>query len=115
MASAELPKIIMFSDKCKKRKGPVSATHRGCGGDEANCTCEEDAAPGSQEFDSVHLSPYILANEEAHKEGAPSTVEKQPTGRYLGKRLLSPAQEAVVVFVGVSSNSQPLVSTSLRA
>ena len=96
MASAELPKIIMFCDKCKKRKGPVSATHRGCGGDEANCTCEEDAAPESQESDSVHLSPYNSANEEEHKADAPSTAEKQPTGGYLGKRLLTPAQEAAV-------------------
>ena len=98
MASVELPKVIMFCDKCKKRKGPVSAMHRDCGGDEANCTCEEDAAPESQESDSVHLSPYNSGNEEEHKEGALSTVEKQPTGGYLGKRLLSPAQEAVVAI-----------------
>ena len=98
MASTELSKIIMFCDKCKKRKGPVFATHRGCGGDRENCTCKEDAAPESQESDSVHLSPYNSANEEEQKEGAPSTVEKQPTGGYLGKRLLSSAhaQEAAV-------------------
>ena len=58
MASVEVTKIITFCDKCKRRKGPVSATHRGCGGDEANCTCEEEVAvPESQESDSVHRSP----------------------------------------------------------
>ena len=95
--SAELPKIIMFCDKCKKRKGLVSATHRGCGGDEANCTCEEDiAAPESQESDSVHRSPMRDASDDESKADAPSTAEKQPTGGYLGKRLLTPAQVAGV-------------------
>ena len=96
MASVKLSKIIMFCDKCHKRKGPVSSSHNGCGGDEANCTCgEADAAPESQESDSVHLSPYNSSNGEEHKEGAPSTAEKQPTGGYASKRLLAPAQETV--------------------
>ena len=98
MASAEVPKIIMFCDKCKKRKGPVSATHRGCGGDEANCTCEEEVAvPESQESDSVHRSPLRDESDDDSKADAPSTAEKQPTGGYLGKRLLTPAQEAAVI------------------
>ena len=78
----------------------MSATHSGCGGDEANCTCDEDAyaAPESQESesDSVHLSPYNSANDDESKADAPSTAEKQPTGGCAGKRLLSPAQEAAV-------------------
>ena len=40
--------------------------------------------------------PYNSANDNDSKEEAPSTVEKQPTGGYAGKRLLSPAQEAAV-------------------
>ena len=44
MTSAELPKIIVFYDKCYTRKGPVFATHSGCGGDEANCACGETNA-----------------------------------------------------------------------
>ena len=93
MASVELPKIITFCDKCKRRKGPVSATHRGCGGDEANCTCEEEVAvPESQESDSVHRSPLRDESDDDSKADAPSTAEKQPTGGYLGKRLLTPAQ-----------------------
>ena len=76
----------------------MSATHSGCGGDEANCTCDEDAAPESQESDSVHLSPYKSVNDDESKADAPSssTTEKQPTGGYAEKRLLSPAQEAAV-------------------
>ena len=109
MASAELPKIILICDKCHKRKGPVSATHSGCGGDEASCTCDDaDAAQDSQEFDSVHLSPYNLANDDESKAGDPSTAEKQPIGGYAGKRLLS-------LLASVPSDLQPLVSTSLLA
>ena len=98
MASVEVPKIITFCDKCKRRKGPVSATHRGCGGDEANCTCEEDlAAPESQESDSVHRSPMREESDEDSRPDAPSTVEKLDSGGYMGKRLLTPAQEAAVI------------------
>jgi hypothetical protein len=32
---------ISFCKVCKKREGPVSATHSNCGGDEAFCTCSE--------------------------------------------------------------------------
>ena len=34
-----------FLQECKKRKGTVSSTHRGCSPDEANCTCGEAEAP----------------------------------------------------------------------
>ena len=88
---------IIFCHTCHKRKGRVSATHSGCGGDEASCNCDDaDPPPDSQESETVHQSPYNSSNDDDSKADAPSTAEKQPTRHYAGKPMLTPAQEAAV-------------------
>jgi len=93
---------ISFCNQRHKRKGPVSSTHQSCGGDEANCACEEVApleAPQSEQ-PAAH-SPCHSSDEGSDPievVEVPMTVEKPPPASDPGKRLLSPQREAALAI-----------------
>jgi hypothetical protein len=92
--------MIQFCSTCEKRKGPVSSTHAGCGGDEATCKCaNENVQPKPKEL-ATYRSPHHSSDDQDEKEmpSSPSTAEKKATYSHRGKRPLSPAREAAVAI-----------------
>ena len=90
---------ISFCSQCNKRKGPVSSTHQSCGGDEANCTCEEVAPLSAPQSEQPAHSPYHSSDEDSEPievVEVPMTVEKPPQASDPGNRLLSPQREAAL-------------------
>ena len=61
IASDDDTNTISFCNDCKKRKGRVSATHRGCSPDEANCTCGEADASQNSFLPVAHVAQPISA------------------------------------------------------